>query len=79
MLLDANPSKSLLKTIQLYTGMSSADIKQDLKEKQLVLKYLLDKDISSVDGVGRVMAEYYTDKKSLLAAVRSKKLLEGMR
>ncbi len=78
-LLDANPSKSLLKTIQLYTGMSSADIKQDLKEKQLVLKYLVDKDISSVDGVGRVMAEYYTDKKSLLAAVRSKKLLEGMR
>ncbi len=76
---DANPSKSLLKTIELYTGMSRNDIKKDLKEKQSVLKYLVDLDIGDVDGVGRVMAEYYTDKQSLMAHVKRRQHLPGLR
>lgn len=75
---DANASKSILTTLQLYTGMSKKDIDADLKEKQMVLKYLVDKDINTVDGVGRVMAEYYTSKKDLLDVVRRGKLLGDM-
>jgi len=72
---DANPSKSLIATLQLYTGMSKSDIDKDLKEKSVVLKYLIDKDINTVDGVGRVMAEYYTAKDDLMTAIKHGRLV----
>jgi hypothetical protein len=33
------------------------------------LKYLVNKKIDTVDGVGRIMAEYYTDKDNLMKFV----------
>jgi archaeal flagellar protein FlaI len=56
-----NKSKSLYNTLQLYTGMTPKEINTDLNEKQRILKYLMDANVDSVDGVGRVMALYYTD------------------
>ena len=62
-------SRQLLKTIQLFTGLSKSEIESDLREKQRVLKYLVDKNINTVDTVGKIMAEYYTDKDALMKAV----------
>lgn len=70
-------SKSLFNTLQLFTGMTPREINKDLLEKQKILKYLVDMNISSVDGVGRVMAEYYTNPENLYRAVRNKRLLEN--
>ncbi len=74
-LVKKNDSKSLFATLELYTGMSRKDIKANLKEKQEVLKYLIDLDIKGVEEVGHVMAEYYTNKELLLKFVRQKKKL----
>ncbi|MFP4524085.1 MAG: ATPase, T2SS/T4P/T4SS family [Candidatus Woesearchaeota archaeon] len=71
-----NKSKQLFATLKLYTGMTDAEIKKDLKEKERVLKYMNDHDITSVDGVGRVIAEYYTDKDNLMDHVKAGKTLE---
>lgn len=68
-------SKSLYDTLGLYTGMSPKEIKHDLSEKQQVLKYLVDMKINSLDGVGRAMALYYTDKDTIMRAVKSRKKL----
>jgi len=72
-LIDKNKSKSLFSTLELYTGSTQAELKSELKEKQKVLGYLVKQSIDTVDGVGRVMAEYYTDKKNLLKYVNANK------
>ena len=41
-----------------------------MREKQEVLDWLVKKDINTVDGVGHVIARYYTDKDTLLRAIR---------
>ncbi|MFH2019851.1 MAG: type II/IV secretion system ATPase subunit [archaeon] len=68
-------SKALMQTLKLFTGFSDNDIKKDLKEKQDILKYLSKQKIDTVDGVGRIMAEYYTNKENLMKYVKAGKLL----
>ncbi len=75
-LVKAGKSKQLFKTLSLYTGMTQREIDADLAEKKKILAYLDKLDIVSVDGVGRVMAEYYTDKDNLLWHVKNNKPLE---
>jgi len=74
-LVQVNKSKALYDNLKLYTGYSEAEIKHNINEKEHVLKYLVELNIDSVDGVGRVMAEYYTDKANLMKHIASKKLL----
>jgi archaeal flagellar protein FlaI len=66
-------SKSLLQNLQLFTGYNEADINKMLKEKEAVLDYLVKHNIDSVDSVGRVMAEYYTNHDSLMGYVKANK------
>jgi flagellar protein FlaI len=70
-----NKSQSLFDSLRLYTGFSDAEIQAELKEKQRVLNYLIKNNIDGVDDVGRVMAEYYTNKKYLLSVIEKGGLL----
>ena len=65
-LVDKNKSKSLLSTLELYTGSTPRELNEELKEKIKVLNYLAKQKIETVDGVGRIMAEYYTKKSNLM-------------
>jgi flagellar protein FlaI len=60
-------------TLELYTGASQSYIKKELAEKEAVLKWLVKQNISTVDEVGKAMAEYYTNKENLMRFVRSNK------
>ncbi|MBN1175437.1 type II/IV secretion system ATPase subunit [Candidatus Woesearchaeota archaeon] len=60
-------------TIKSFTGMDNKELIQDHNEKVKILKYLVEHDITSVDGVGRIMAEYYTDKENLMRYVNTNK------
>ena len=60
-------------TLTLFTGFTEVDIKKDLFEKQKVLEYLVKQNIGTVDGVGRVMAEYYTNKEKLMSLIKANK------
>ncbi|MBI2655544.1 type II/IV secretion system ATPase subunit [Candidatus Woesearchaeota archaeon] len=68
-------SKSLMSTIELFTGFTRNEINKSLKEKEVVLKWLAKNSINTVDGVGRAIAEYYTNKDNLMECVRKNKLL----
>lgn len=70
-----NQSKILLDTLSLYTGFTKKELEKDLDEKVRILQYLIRNQIKTVDGVGRVMAEYYTNKQNLMQAVRQNKIL----
>lgn len=60
-----NKSKALMDTIQLFTGMNQTEITNSIKEKSEVLKWLAKNDINDVDRVGRVIAEFYTNRDNL--------------
>ena len=74
-LVKVNKSKRLYEKIELFTGMGRDEINDELEEKQNVLEYLQEHDIRSVDGVGKVIAEYYTDKENLMKHVKKGKRL----
>jgi len=68
-------SKILMKTLQLYTGYTPREINKILKTKQRILQYMVKNEIDTVDSVGRVMAEYYTNFDNLMKYVRQNKVL----
>jgi archaeal flagellar protein FlaI len=72
-----NESKSLMGTLELYTGFTKKEIQKDLKTKQDVLAYLVKHNISTVDEVGTVMAEYYTNQERLLKHIQKGKPMYG--
>ncbi len=69
-LYNVNKSKSLLSTIELFTGFTGNELKKSLKEKEDVLKWLVKQNINAVDEVGKVMAEYYTQPEYLMKLVK---------
>lgn len=52
--------------LNLYTGMSSIEIHEDIQNKIKILEWLIKQKIKTVDAVGKIMAEYYADEKKIL-------------
>ena len=47
-----------------------------MSEKEKVLKYLVKNNYDTVDSVGRIMAEYYTNKENLMKFVNTNKIFK---
>ena len=65
-----NKSRAYVKTLQLFTGISNAELKRHLKEKERVLNYLVKNKINTVDAVGKVVADYYLNHDDLMKTIR---------
>lgn len=59
-------SYRLIDKLKMHTGMLDTDMKRDLKEKETILNWMVKQKINSVDGVGKVIAEYYRDPEKVL-------------
>ena len=68
-----NKSKEFFAQLRLYTGLTDKQIRSEIKEKQKVIEYLVKQDITEVDKVGLVIAEYYTNKDALMKIVKANK------
>lgn len=71
----ASKSKALLKTVSMFTGFSTSEIKREMNEKERVLKWLVKQNINNIDAVGKVMAQYYTRKDVVMKAVHQNRKL----
>ncbi|MBW3015313.1 Flp pilus assembly complex ATPase component TadA [Candidatus Woesearchaeota archaeon] len=56
-------SKTLLETLNLYTGMTPAEIRKDIEKKAAILKDLVKRKINDVNEIGLTMAKYYAGQK----------------
>jgi flagellar protein FlaI len=65
-----NKSKTVYEYFRIYSGQTDTEIDHELKEKEEVLKYMLKQQIKTVDTVGKVIAEYYTNKTRLLTFIK---------
>jgi flagellar protein FlaI len=68
-LVKVNRSKSVLSTLELYTGQKKDAIMREINQKVKILKWLVRHDISEINDVGKVMAEFYTRKDNLMKFV----------
>ncbi|MFP4424565.1 MAG: type II/IV secretion system ATPase subunit [Candidatus Woesearchaeota archaeon] len=59
--IELNKSKTFMNTIQLFTGLSQKEIKEDIDDKVRILKWLQYHNINDVDSVGKAIGEYYTN------------------
>jgi flagellar protein FlaI len=55
--------------LKMHTGMSDTEIKKTLKEREKVLNWIVKNNVNTVNGVGKVIAEYYSNKEELLKIV----------
>ncbi|MCX8200097.1 MAG: type II/IV secretion system ATPase subunit [Candidatus Micrarchaeota archaeon] len=69
---------ALADRLSLYTGMTQKEISADIAEKSKVINYMIKQGCVDVEHVGRVVAEYYNAKESLLDAVEKGVPLKDM-
>ena len=70
-LVAANESRKLMPDLQTQTGMNQQEINKSLEEKGIILKWLVKNNIDTVDGIGKVVATYYTNKESLMGFLKN--------
>lgn len=68
----SNDSKRILEDITKFTGLSKEKIKKDILEKEKVLDWMVKNKVNTINSVGKVMSEYYTDKEKLLKQIKQK-------
>ena len=67
------PSVRVKDELELFAGMSEQEMLVDLEGKKVILDWLLKNKIRSVNDVGRIIAQYYMDKDSILDRARKGK------
>jgi len=65
-------SIKLFKRLKEFTGLSDNEIRNDLEEKQQILRWMIKNKINTVDAVGKVVAEYYQNPKATLEIINKK-------
>ncbi|MBU2633845.1 MAG: Flp pilus assembly complex ATPase component TadA [Nanoarchaeota archaeon] len=65
-LLTASRSVRIFPELEIQTGLSEQEINQSLKDKSVVLKWLVKRNVIDVQDVGKVIATYYTNKEGLI-------------
>ena len=57
----------------LYTGMSQDEINRELKVKQAILRWMVEKKINAVNDVGKLIALYYKNSDEVINMVKENK------
>jgi flagellar protein FlaI len=68
-----NESIRLLDELSLHTGLTKEMVAEQIKEKQRILEWMVKFKIRDVNSVGKVVAQYYKDSKSILELVDNNK------
>jgi flagellar protein FlaI len=63
-------SYRLHEKLRLFSGLTDEDIEKDLKDKQAILTWMVKNQIKTVNGVGKLVADYYQDPARVVRAVR---------
>jgi len=60
----------ILDELKLHTGMTDQEFRRDLHEKKEILKWMSKKNVHTVDGIGKIVVEYYFDPDKVMSVVR---------
>jgi flagellar protein FlaI len=62
----------LYKTLKLFSGLTEDQIREDMKEKIKLLKFLVKKNIDDVHEIGSIVSDYYTNKNYVFKSLFSR-------
>ncbi|MFC2162404.1 ATPase, T2SS/T4P/T4SS family [Candidatus Altiarchaeota archaeon] len=61
-----NDSIRLKNELEVFTGMNEDAMNKNLEQKKMILEWMLEQGILSVNDVGRIITEYYLDNDTIL-------------
>ena len=67
-----NRSKHFMKKLKMFTRMTDAQIKKDLKQRETILKWLVKHNITNIVSISEVVSRYNRDPKELLKLLKKK-------
>jgi len=62
----------------MYTGQSISEIEKEMKDKEKIILWMVNNKVNTVDGVGKVVAEYYRDPNFVLNIVNKNEKAEKL-
>ena len=78
-----NTSIRVYEDLNLHTGMTQAEIEQDLANKQEILQWLVDFNIDNINQFGQLMMIYYKAPNIIIGAAKERKdpmkLIKGLK
>lgn len=69
-----NKSITFFDTLSRHTGMSQPDINENLKQKKIILEWLIKNKIRDLQSIGKIMTIYYTNMEELNSIIKNNKL-----
>ncbi|MFH1285749.1 MAG: type II/IV secretion system ATPase subunit [Candidatus Micrarchaeota archaeon] len=70
---EVNQMGALVDTLSLYAGFTFKEIKEDIGNKSKIIDWMIKNKIFDVDGVGRVVANYYNSPTEILELAEKNK------
>ena len=68
-----NDSREIMDKLEMLTGLDQDELMDNLREKRKVLSWMIDREVDSVESVGRVIAEYYSHTDKVVEAAEQNK------
>lgn len=68
-----NRSTRVFRTLKLHTGLTDEEIRQEINEKERILKWMVDKEVHTVNKVGKIVNFYYSNKSRVAKAAKKGK------
>jgi flagellar protein FlaI len=65
-------SYKLIERLKLFTGMTEKEMEENVAQKKLILEWMVRNKVRTVNGVGKVVSDYYQDPEKVLRVVRKK-------
>ena len=64
-------SSEIVEKLKLHTGMDRGEIFDNVEKKEQVLQWLVDHDMTDVDKVGKIIAQYYSDEEMVVEMMQN--------
>jgi len=71
-------SHRLMNKLEMHTGMTIKEIEDYLENKEKILNWMVKNNVNTVDGVGKLVAEYYRDPKNVMDIVNKNEKVEEL-
>lgn len=63
-------SNQVMSKLKMVTGFTDDEIRDNMREKKDILKWMVNQDISGLERVGRIVAEYYSEGDEIVEKIR---------
>ena len=67
-----NESIRIINELRLHSGMDEIELKEEIKRRVEILRWMVENDVRTVDEVGKVVSEFYYDKEKVYSMIKKK-------